>query len=67
MDAKGSQKEIRHIRSVTFKSNAINKVVTAIESIGLWILGIGLPDIVPWVGILFRGVYETALKYGFDY
>lgn len=26
-----------------------------------------LPDIVIWLGVLLRGVYETALKYGFDY
>lgn len=26
-----------------------------------------LPDIVIRVGVLLRGVYETALKYGFDY
>lgn len=42
-------------------------MVTAIEGIGLGTLGIGLSDIVIWVGILLRGVYETALKYGFDY
>ena len=26
-----------------------------------------MPDIVLWVGMLLRGVYETALGYGFDY
>lgn len=39
----------------------------AVEGIGLGALGIGLPDIVIWVSVLLRGVYETALKYGFDY
>lgn len=67
MDVKGSRKEIGHIRSGAFKSNVVNTVVTTIEGIGLGTLGIGLPDIVLWVGVLLRGVYETALKYGFDY
>lgn len=67
VDIKGSRKEIGHMRSSAFKSNAINTVATTIEGIGLGALGIGLPDIVLWVGILLRGVYETALKYGFDY
>lgn len=67
VDVKGSRKEIGHMRSGAFRSNAVNTVVTTIEGIGLGTLGIGLPDIVLWVGILLRGVYETALKYGFDY
>lgn len=67
VDIKGSRKEIGHMRSGAYKSNAANTVITAIEGIGLGTLGIGLPDIVLWVGILLRGVYETALKFGFDY
>lgn len=67
VDVKGRRKEIGHIHSSAFKSNTINTLATTIEGIGLGILGIGLPDIVLWAGILLRGVYETALKYGFDY
>ena len=37
------------------------------EGIGLGVLGIGLPDIVIFVGVLLKGIYETALHYGFDY
>ena len=37
------------------------------EGIGLGALGIGLPDIVVFVGMLLKGVYETALSYGFAY
>lgn len=67
MDIKGGRKEIGRIRSGAVGSNALNTVVTTVEGIGLGALGIGLPDIVIWVGVLLRGVYETALKYGFDY
>lgn len=45
----------------------LNTVVTTVEGVGLGVLGIGLPDIVIWLGVLLRGIYETALKYGFDY
>ncbi|MFR4972718.1 MAG: EcsC family protein, partial [Butyricicoccus pullicaecorum] len=31
------------------------------------VLGIGLPDIVLFVGVLLQGVYKIALHYGFDY
>lgn len=67
MDVKGGRKEIGRIRTRAAGSNALNTVVTTVEGIGLGALGIGLPDIVIWVGVLLRGVYETALKYGFDY
>lgn len=67
MDIKGSRKEINRIRAGVSGSNALNTVVTTLEGIGLGALGIGLPDIVIWLGVLLRGVYETALKYGFNY
>lgn len=67
MDVKGGRKEIGRIRSGAASSNVFNTLVTIVEGIGLGALGIGLPDIVIWVGVLLRGVYETALLYGFDY
>ncbi len=67
VDVKGSRKEIAKIRSGAFNGNMLNTVVTTVEGIGLGILGIGLPDIVIWIGVLLRGIYETALKYGFGY
>lgn len=67
MDVKGGRKEIGRIRSGAAGSNVVNTVATAVEGIGFGALGIGLPDIVIWVGVLLRGIYETALKYGFDY
>ena len=44
-----------------------NTAVTAVEGLGLGILGIGLPDIAVWLSILLRSIYETALQYGFAY
>lgn len=67
VDIKGNRKVIRHIKNEAFGSNALNTVVTTIEGIGLGAFGIGLPDIMVWVGILMRGIYKTALQYGFDY
>lgn len=67
MDIKGGRKEIGRIQSGVSKNNILNTAVTTVEGIGLGALGIGLPDIIIWVGVLLRGVYETALKYGFDY
>ncbi len=48
-------------------STARNMLITTLEGIGLGALGIGLPDIVLFVAVLLRSVYETALQYGFSY
>ena len=41
--------------------------MTTVEGIGLGALGIGMPDIVLFLTTVLRGVYETALHYGFEY
>lgn len=67
VDLKGGRKEIGNLKKAAAGGRAISTALTTIEGIGLGALGIGLPDIIIWVGFLLRGVYETALKYGFDY
>lgn len=67
LDLKGGRKEVRRLKRDDAGSSAAAALFTAVEGVGLGVLGIGLPDILIWVGILLRGVYETALKYGFDY
>lgn len=67
VDLKGGRKEIGKLKKSATGGNAINTLITTVEGIGLGVLGIGLPDIIIWVCFLLRGVYETALKYGFDY
>lgn len=67
VELKGGRKEIGELRKASVGGIAISTLLTTVEGIGLGALGIGLPDIVIWVGFLLRGVYETALRYGFDY
>jgi len=38
-----------------------------VAGVGLGVLGIGLPDIALFTGLMLKGVYEIALNYGFDY
>ena len=30
-------------------------------------IGIGLPDIVIFIGMILKGIYEVSLRYGYDY
>lgn len=64
---KGGRREIRNLNRDAAKGNAVSTLLTTAEGIVLGAFGIGLPDIVIWVGFLLRGVYETAMKYGFGY
>ena len=64
---KGGRRELKQLKRNAGRSGFGNTALTTVEGIGLGILGIGLPDIVLFVGMLLKGVYETALSYGFPY
>ena len=44
-----------------------NVLLSGMSGIGMGLLGIGLPDIPVFTGMLFRSIYEIALSYGFEY
>ena len=64
---KGGRKELKLMRKGGDQSVFLNLVATTIEGIGLGALGIGMPDIVLFLGMLLKGIYEMALNFGFDY
>ena len=64
---KGSRKELKQMHRSAMQSGFVNMAVTTVEGIGLGALGVGMPDVVLFLGNLLKGVYETALNYGFDY
>ena len=64
---KGGRKELKQMHRSAKQADLVNMAVTTVEGIGLGALGIGMPDIVLFLGNLLKGVYETALNYGFDY
>ena len=67
MQRKGGRKEWRQLRREARQADWLNLAATTAEGIGLGAFGIGLPDIVLFLGMLLRGIYETSLYYGFDY
>lgn len=64
---KGSRRELKRMRKMAEKSNLVNTALTTAEGAGLGLLGIGMPDIVVFTGVLLRGAYECAMQYGYDY
>lgn len=64
---KGRRRELKQIRRGAGRLNLRNLTVTTMEGVALGLLGIGMPDVAVFLGVLFRGIYETALSYGFAY
>lgn len=64
---KGGRKELKQMHRSAKQSDLVNMAVTTVEGVGLGALGIGMPDIVLFLGNLLKGIYETALNFGFDY
>jgi len=63
----GRRKELKKISKGAKNNSMLNMTISTVEGVGLGALGIGLPDIVLFVGMLLKGVYETAIRYGFGY
>lgn len=64
---KGGRKELKQMHRSAKQSSYVNMAATTVEGIGLGALGVGMPDIVLFLGTVLKGVYETALNYGFEY
>ena len=67
LQVKGGRKELRQMVKSAKRSHTRNMAITTVEGVGLGALGIGMPDIVLFISTILRGVYETALNYGYDY
>lgn len=67
LQVKGGRKEIKQVHKSVRQAEFVNLAITTVEGVGLGALGIGMPDIVLFLAGLLRGIYETALNYGFPY
>lgn len=64
---KCTRKEIIKLKRSADRADFLNMALTTVEGVGLGLLGVGLPDIVLFLGVILKGVYETSLHYGYDY
>lgn len=64
---RGNRKALKAFSKKASGAGTVNLVLSGVSGIGLGVLGIGLPDIVLFTGLMLRSVYEIALNYGFDY
>ncbi|MDO5095373.1 MAG: EcsC family protein [Peptostreptococcaceae bacterium] len=67
MDGAPSRSVIKRMDKPAKKSRRWGKRIALLEGLGLGFLGIGLPDIPIFTGVLLKGIYEIAWSYGFNY
>lgn len=67
VQSRGSRKDFRQMQKSAKRSGGVNMAVTTAEGIALGALGVGMPDIVLFLSTLLKGIYETAIHYGFEY
>ena len=63
----GNRKSLKTFSKKALGSANVNLLFSGVSGIGLGVLGIGIPDIVLFTGLMLKSVYEIALSYGFDY
>lgn len=67
IDHMPDQETFQELHKGNVQKNLLNSCITTVEGVGLGALGIGLPDIPIFLAMMMRGVYETALGYGFSF
>lgn len=64
---RADRRSIRRMQRHAKRADLGNLAATTAEGVALGALGVGMPDIVLFLATLLRGIYETALNYGYDY
>lgn len=64
---KDDRRSLKEFSRSAGRAGGRNLLLSSAEGIGLGVLGIGLPDIPLFTGVLLRSMYETAMEYGYDY
>lgn len=62
-----SSRNLRAIDRDVNIGSIISQGITAVEGTALGFLGVGMPDIPIFIGVILRTIYEISLKYGFEY
>lgn len=62
-----SRTDLKQMHKNAKRTDGWNMAATTAEGMALGVLGVGMPDIVLFLSTLLKGVFETALHYGFEY
>lgn len=62
-----NRKTAKQFRRRARSSKILNVIISLFEGILLGIIGMAIPDIPIFVGMVLKSVYEVSLDYGYDY
>ena len=67
VEKKQTRRSLLKMEAAGKRSKLLNSAMTTVEGVGFGVLGVGIPDIPVFLGMLLKGMYETAASYGYDY
>ncbi|MBQ7815905.1 MAG: EcsC family protein [Oscillospiraceae bacterium] len=65
--ARPSRKSLKTINKTAGKAATANLAVSTVAGVGLGALGIGIPDIVLFVSLVLKNMYQIATSFNLDY
>ncbi|MBR2028547.1 MAG: EcsC family protein [Oscillospiraceae bacterium] len=65
--AKPKRKALKRVSKTAGRAANANLAVSTAAGVGLGVLGIGIPDIVLFVSLVLKNMYQIATSYGIDY
>lgn len=66
-EVKRNTKSLRSFSKKSKGAGTRNLLLSGVSGVGMGVLGIGLPDIPVFTGMILKSIYETALHYGCRY
>lgn len=66
-DVRKDGKSLKKISKRAKQSGSVNLLMSGTAGIGMGVLGVGVPDIPVFIGMVLKSVYEIALNYGYRY
>lgn len=64
---RGDRKSLRAFSRKAGGAGNVNLALSGAAGIGMGALGVGLPDIAVFTGLMLKNIYEIALSYGYGY
>ena len=62
-----SRKSLKTFSKQAGAAGNVNLLLSGVSGIGMGVLGVGIPDIPIFTGMILKNIYEIALNYGYGY
>lgn len=66
-EVRQSKKSLKAFGKKAENSGRVNMLVSGAAGVGMGLVGVGIPDIPVFTGMILKSIYEIALNYGFEY